>query len=259
MLIRRLITKKIFYKVWRRLHFITLRGLGVLNYENSSISGESHFLKRILKGKMLVFDVGANVGKYSSKVKMFNNESIVYAFEPHPKTFEILKKNVEPLDQVHCRHVALSDHEGESEIFDYKTEDGSSHASLFKGVITDIHKRACVSHKITLTTIDKVVQDLNIKHIDLLKIDVEGNEINVLKGAAQLLKDEKVGVIQFEFNEMNIITKTRFLDFMELLPGYDFFRMFPDGLVKLDYDPVSCEIYAFQNIVAARKDLKFKG
>ena len=80
------------------------------------------------------------------------------------------------------------------------------------------------------------------------------HELNVLKGAGDLLKNERIRIIQFEFTQLNIISKTRLADFFELLPEYDFFRMLPDGVVKLEYNPVFCEIFAFQNIVAVRKN-----
>ena len=255
MFLRKLIIRKQFFRIWRVFYVLSLRGMGILNYENSSVSGEVDFLKKVLKGKMVIFDVGANVGKYSEMVKSFSKESIVYAFEPHPKTFEVLKhSDVGQLDHVYCICAALSDGNEEGEIFDYQDNDGSSHASLFQDVITNSHKKDCISHKIEIRTLDSVARDLEITHIDLLKIDVEGNELNVLKGAGDLLKNERIRIIQFEFNEFNIISKSRLADFFELLPEYDFFRMLPDGVVKLEYNPVFCEIFAFQNIVAVRKN-----
>lgn len=61
-------------------------------------------------------------------------------------------------------------------------------------------------------------------------------------------------MIHFEFNETNIISHVFFRDFWQQLPGYDFYRMLPSGLIHLKrYSPLLCEIFAYQNIVAIRK------
>src|SRR5262245_19248952 len=66
----------------------------------------------------------------------------------------------------------------------------------------------------------------------------------------------RVNYIQFEFNEMNVISRTFFLDFMRHLPGYRFFRLLPEGAVSLDtYSPRFMEIFAYQNVVCVRSGL----
>jgi len=77
-------------------------------------------------------------------------------------------------------------------------------------------------------------------------------------GAIELIKNNKIDVIHFEFNEMNVYSRVFFRDFHELLVNYNFYRMLPDGLVFLgDYNPIYQEIFAYQNIVVIRKDLKY--
>jgi hypothetical protein len=53
---------------------------------------------------------------------------------------------------------------------------------------------------------------------------------------------------------MNVASRVFFRDFWNLMPNYDFYRLLPDNMVKLNnYSPVFCEIYAYQNIVALLK------
>jgi hypothetical protein len=53
---------------------------------------------------------------------------------------------------------------------------------------------------------------------------------------------------------MNVSSRTYFRDFWNLLPNYNFYRLLPDGMVKIErYSPVFCEIFAYQNIVAILK------
>jgi hypothetical protein len=90
-----------------------------------------------------------------------------------------------------------------------------------------------------------------VNEIDLLKIDVEGGELNVLKGCKGAIREKKIKVIHFEFNEMNTLCRVFFKDFIAALPYYVFFRMLPSGLIPLgEYRPLMHEIFAFQNIVA---------
>ena len=97
------------------------------------------------------------------------------------------------------------------------------------------------------------MQKNNISTIDLLKIDTEGFELEALEGAKQLLSENRISMIQFEFNEVNII-KRRFLkDFNTILTGFDFYRLDENKLIPLnEWQPIH-EIFMFQNILAIRK------
>lgn len=250
-----LFARRIFYRLNKFLYHCSLRGLGILNFENNRISGEERFIKLFLAGKTggVVFDVGANVGNYSSKVLKTNPLLTVYAFEPHPRTFATLEKNVQ-----HSNFTAINAAAGEcagtSALYDYAADDGSSHASLYQDVIENIHRASSTHHEVKVVALGEFSRENQITNIALLKIDTEGNELNALKGIEDLLSTGKIEAIHFEFNEMNIASHVFFRDFWALLPNYDFYRLLPDGMVKLEkYSPVFCEIFAYQNIVALLK------
>jgi FkbM family methyltransferase len=148
---------------------------------------------------------------------------------------------------------ACGDRSGSGIIYDYGGDrEGSEHASLYRGVIQKLHgSKNPGRNKIKLIKIDDFIKTKKIKRIHLLKIDAEGNELNVLHGAAKAIRNGKVDVLHFEFNEMNVISRTFFFDFFELLKGYRFYRMLPDGLGILPaYRPGLFEIFGYQNIVA---------
>lgn len=126
---------------------------------------------------------------------------------------------------------------------------------MYKEVIEGIHKSRAVKHDIKVIRLDNFLEEHSIDSIDLLKIDTEGNELNALKGLGNWISQGKIKAIHFEFNEMNVISRSFFKDFWDILPNYYFFRMVRDGLVPIEqYNPVDCEIYAFQNIVALIKN-----
>lgn len=252
---RALFARQLFFKLNKLLYRISLSGMGVLNYENDTVSGESRFLKNLLKGRSgcVVFDVGANVGDYSRKIFQACPQATVYAFEPHPKTFSVLSNTMRQSNFLPV-NAAAGEKEGEFSLFDYEAQDGSSHASLYKDVIENIHQAKSIEHKVRVIELGAFARSKNIEKIDLLKIDTEGNELNALMGILDYIKSEKIEAIHFEFNEMNVSSRTFFRDFWELLPNYNFYRLLPDGMVKIEsYSPVYCEIFAYQNIVAILK------
>jgi hypothetical protein len=126
---------------------------------------------------------------------------------------------------------------------------------MYKDVFSTLRHSSAAGVVISLTTIDDFVARNNIQRIALLKIDTEGNELNVLKGAVDTIRRKLADVIQIEFNEMNVISRTFFRDIEGTLPNYDFYRLLPDGLQALGpYNTTEFEIFAFQNIVAIRQE-----
>lgn len=252
---RLLFVRKAFYRLNKLMYSISLRGIGVRNFESDILSGEKTFIEQHVSkmGCDVVLDVGANVGAYSKSIRNANRIVQIHAFEPHPKTYLKLTRNVASLN-VETYNVAVGSVAGQLQLFDYADEDGSSHASLYRDVIEHIHKEQSTKHEVKVISLDSFVIDHGIERVALLKIDTEGHELEVLKGFLRFIKTNKVELIQFEFNEMNIVSKVSFRDFWELLPNYVFFRMLPDGLVPIEeYNPIYCEIYAYQNIVAKLK------
>lgn len=255
---RFLFGRKKFYKLNKLFYQCSLRGLGILNFESNNLSGESKFLSTYLKGKnnCVIFDVGANIGNYSRKIFEISHGATIYAFEPHPKTFQKLIANIKN-PNFYPNNYAVSDYVGVLSLYDYEDNDGSTHASLFKDVFNTIHKKKSIEYKVNVITLGSFIKNKSIGKIDLLKIDTEGNELNVLKGMLEYLCDGSIKVIHFEFNEMNVLSRSYFKDFWDILSNYNIYRMLPDGLVQIkSYSPVFCEIFAYQNIVAILKDEK---
>lgn len=251
-----LFARKMFYSFNLFLYKLSMCGLGIRNYENEVVSGEKAFVKFLQSGKRLnagvIMDIGANAGNYSLMLRENNIQLPIYAFEPHPASFNKLQEVAEKYG-----FTAVPKGAGETStqaaIYDYKGDNGSEHATMYKDVIEHLHKGNAEEISIVLTTIDEFVDHHDIKKIALLKIDTEGHELSVLKGAMTTIAKGLVDVIQIEFNEMNIISRTFFKDIVDILPGYEFYRLLPDGLKALGaYNTTSHEIFAFQNVVALK-------
>ena len=248
-----LFSRKVFYRLNRILFHASIRGLGILNYKNDAVSGEHHFLKEYLSScqKPTVVDVGANEGNYIADVLATNANAQGFAFEPHPATYARLLARASGIKNLTAVNAACGSASGQLILYDYAGSAGTEHASLHPGVIEGIHEGQSEQHLVDVIDLDTFASDHGISLIHLLKIDAEGHELEVLKGAVNLLRGNRIRAIQFEFNEMNVVSRVFFKDFLDLLPNYRFYRMVRDGLVPLDpYWPPSCELFAFQNIVA---------
>jgi FkbM family methyltransferase len=164
-------------------------------------------------------------------------------------------KNIQDLD-IRAFNIGVGENIGNMELYDYDINDGSAHASLYKSVITDLHKGNSVSHIVKIINIDNFLEKANINKVGLMKIDTEGNEYKVLIGAKSSIEAKKIKAIQFEFNEMNIVSKASFKDFWDILYNYKLYRLLPGGeLLEIKkYNPLMTEIYGFQNIVAILND-----
>jgi FkbM family methyltransferase len=228
---------------------------GILKYEDMFVSGEkfviSHILNDYIKSKNpVLFDVGANIGDYSRELKTEFPNSHVYAFEPNVYTFKTACKNLESLN-INCFNVGFGSQEEEASIYTYGNEKCSEHASLYKDVLLKFHKaNDLIEMPFFITTVDKFCDKKNIDFIDFMKIDVEGHELEVLKGAKRMIAEKKISIIQFEFNVCNVISRVFLKDFYELLKGYDIYRLDSDRLIPLfEYDFTN-EIFKFQNFLA---------
>ncbi|MDD5363586.1 MAG: FkbM family methyltransferase [Ignavibacteria bacterium] len=250
---RRLFANKLFSGFNRYLYTLSLKGLGVNNYESEYYSGESYFLNRLKINKNdVIFDVGANVGNYANHIQNLFPESRIFSFEPHPKIFVTLKDNCKNIDLF---NFGFGNEEKELLLYDYKEEaEGSEHASLYKDVFDKIYKKETTSFNIKIRTIDNFVKENNIENITLLKTDTEGNDFAVLQGAKDSINNNIIDIIHFEFNSMNTSSRIFFKDFFYYLQNYNMYRLLPKGVIKIDnYEPVYNEIFGYQNIVSIRK------
>ncbi|MFP4403918.1 MAG: FkbM family methyltransferase [Candidatus Woesearchaeota archaeon] len=148
----------------------------------------SYFTKK--KGNIF-FDIGSNIGFYS--ILLINKKLYkqAYAFEPNPDTYKILSKNIKLnklTKKITPNQIALGEKQTTVNFFQDKYHTGGSK-------IIENSKKHKEFIKIKKISFDKFIQNnkIDIKNIDLIKIDVEGHEHQVLKGMKNFLKDSKKG------------------------------------------------------------------
>jgi FkbM family methyltransferase len=141
-----------------------------------------------LKENLMIFDVGAHKGQTSSHLyKLFPN-SIIHAFEPSPYLFAEIEKNISKRKNIRCHNFAL----GEANEKAFLTKPDSD----LCGQVVKAQENNSTS--ISVRRLDEFCLDENISAIDLLKIDVEGNELSVLKGTSGMLERNAIRAIFLE-------------------------------------------------------------
>lgn len=173
---------KTHFRFWWYLYLSALKGINAGEGGNVYESGEYnviHYMKK--KESPVIFDVGANIGKYTNTLlEEFSNKNVeIHSFEPSKKTFETLSGNVSS-PKVYLYNIGMSDTQTEACL--YSDGDNSEMASLYDRQLDNNHKRLEYMETICLDTIDHFCETNHISHIDLLKLDVEGNELKALKG-----------------------------------------------------------------------------
>lgn len=157
----------------------------ILNF-NFYEKDEINFILRLIKENTRILDIGANIGWYSLKLAKNINNVEILAFEPIPKTFEYLKKNIDlnHVSNIKTFNYGFSDEE--KNIAFYYYPEGSCNASAVNlSEREDVDKIIC-----KLTTLDKFVENENI-FVDFIKCDVEGSELFVFKGGIEAIKRDK--------------------------------------------------------------------
>ncbi len=252
-------------RLWGRLHTVAVFAM---NYGGGGLienSGEVWLLSNVVSKACqdipspVVFDVGANVGDYSLLVKRCMPSARVYAFEPAKATYDQLVANLGDSggNDVKLCNIGFSDSEKTLELFSYAIE--GQEASLLASIdqrrptqVVAVETRK--SETITVRTLDGFCAREQIDRIDFLKLDVEGHELSVLRGAQGMLTKGAISMIQFEFGPANIYSRTYFFDFWSLLSdAYDIFRLVPAGIHPVGYYGEQLEIFLTTNYLAVKK------
>lgn len=214
---------------------------------NMNTNGEQRFLKGVIKDDMVVFDVGANRGDYAQLIRQFRSSAEIHCFEPDKEVFDKIS-----IAGVKKNNVALGDVVGSGTF--YRNPDASELSSFYDMSGDSRAYASMLPIQVAITTLDNYCKDNYITHIDLLKIDVEGHELSVMKGAREMLGAGRIDKIQFEFGYASMYSRIFLRDFfVYLLPmGYEIYKIKPLGLEKVIYSPEE-ERCPYANFVAIKK------
>ncbi|WP_339775768.1 FkbM family methyltransferase [uncultured Methylophaga sp.] len=153
-------------------------------------------LKRLCKPGMIVIDIGANVGSHTLPLaKSVGNKGKVYAIEPVPWALDKLRKNLalNRFTNVQIHPIALSDYTDENAEFSLRAsfKTTSENPVNKDGGLSESWWNACENVSVRVDTLDNFIEKENIAHVDVIKLDVDGFEVKVLKGAERILQSFK--------------------------------------------------------------------
>ncbi len=242
----------------RLLYRVCSRYVDRCNGENNCdlrANGELRLLKEKLPSCRTVFDVGANVGEWAALALSVNPTIDLHCFEPSRFTFSHLESNHFP-PNVRLNNIALGSAKGETELFLFG--DGAGTNSLYprEGLTEHGIAGPIGRETVRLDTLDSYCDKHELREIDFLKLDVEGHELETLKGARAMLAHRRLKIIQFEFGGANIDARVFLMDIWKLFENldYTFFKLFPDRIHPILSYSQTLERFQYQNWAIVRND-----
>jgi FkbM family methyltransferase len=187
---------------------VSFNGIQVLLAPQGSIAGdiwagvrcerhEVSFILDVLEPGMIFFDVGANVGLFAiSAAKKIGGKG-VFAFEPCSSTCELLQRNLllNRLADVNVVQIALGDSVGEGVLqVNARGKDGLNTL----GQATHPSSKVVGQEEVRITTVDVFMKESNLPRVDVMKLDIEGAELLLFRGARELLKRADAPLILYE-------------------------------------------------------------
>ena len=224
-----------------------------VNYYNGFFDYDMHTNGelRALKAYLLkiespvVFDVGANIGDWSSVVLQINPRAQIHCFEPGSYAFKILQDRKFP-PQVVCNNFGLSSQASIGQLAVYGSEE--SYLNSLYGD-REYGRKPKKYEEIRLSTISDYCKEHRLEMVDFMKIDVEGHEFNVLRGASDMLARQGICALQFEYNDSYVAAKVYLRDIFEFMGAfsYDAFRILPNMLLPIKKYSNDMETYEYSN------------
>ena len=170
-----------------------------------------------------IWDIGAHKGETTLYFRSQNQSSTIRSFEPVSENFAILSKNCHNLKNQFSYKIAMGNESNNLELF-------LQEASVIHSLREDLNKPSSENAKsevIQQKTIDSQFKKFQCKSIDLLKIDVEGYELQVLQGAVECLQNKK---IQFIYLETGL--DDRFNSLQTIIDKLALYRYQPFGIYE---------------------------
>ena len=198
------------------------------------------FFIKNLKNKKIFLDVGAHVGFYTLLAsRLMGDMGRIFAFEASPQTFNFLRRNTESKKNVFIINNAVSEKEGQMTFFEfdlYYCESNTLDPDIFKK--QDWAKTA-VPREIKIDTIsmDYFCTD-NAISPDIMKIDVEGAELSVIKGSMKMIENNHPMIIMEYLNDKCVESK-QYREAMDLILslGYSLYLINNNGDLIASSDP----------------------
>lgn len=216
--------------------------MGIGSGGDSDSSGEivlATLLRRAPRpsaGSLCVFDVGSNRGQFlNSILEPLRASGIpleIHAFEPSHQAFQVLQERFKSQPNIRLNNIGLGNRGGEFDLF--SDAEGSGLASLSRRRLDHFGVDFSHAERVRIALLDDYCSKVGVGRIDLLKVDVEGHELDVLQGASRMFAEHRISMVSFEFGGTDIDSRTYFQDFWYFFRAHgpaNINRITPTGLL----------------------------
>lgn len=139
----------------------------------------------------VVFDVGANDGRTILRIQEQLASPRIFAFEPVASTYRMLVSRTQHLPNVRAFHCGLGAEARHSPIYLNEIHEMNSLSPRWTA-------GAVATETVEISTVDRVMAEEGVEFVHFLKIDTEGHELEVLRGAEEALRGSRIGIVQVE-------------------------------------------------------------
>jgi FkbM family methyltransferase len=212
--------KKILKKIFKVMGYTISKNSKILLLDENPFVAIKN---KLIGDEKIFFDIGANWGQTTKKMNYSYSDAKIYAFEPSKNCFESLKANFKN-NNISIHNMAVGSSCSQLEFNEYSW-------SALNSLLKRAYGRAKIleSYLVDVVTIDGFCKNNAVSHINLLKTDTEGYELNVLKGASEMMSRNKIQFVYVEifFNE-NYVRQSSFGDIYNFLleNGFELVRFY---------------------------------
>ena len=211
-------------------------------------NGELRLIQEVLPSASVVFDIGANIGDWTMSALKINSRAEYHCFEPNPATFRLLLAQNFPSNAI-LNNLGIGEKVGSMEL--YVSEGNSGNDSLYNRQTGNAFPAS--REIVRIDTLDAYCERRGIRHIDFLKVDVEGHELSVLRSGKKLLEQGTIKMIQFEYGGTYIDAGIRLKDVWDFMQAtnknYALCKVHPGELRPIPAYHQSLENYQYSNWV----------
>lgn len=240
------LTHKFLNFVVKKLNALQGKGWG----SSTTRQEVSQILKKLPSPEVVV-DVGGNKGDWTAAIFEACKPKAAYVLEPATSNQKILTDRFRGEKNIYIVPYALSKCDGTAAL--YSDSDGSGLASLHQRQLDHLNIPHEKVEEVKTIRFKTLLDQYSIQKINILKLDIEGHELMVLKAIDDSSRNQ-IDLIQFEFGGCNIDSRTYFRDFWYLLhDNFVFYRITPLGLTAIPRYRVGDEVFTTTNYICVNR------
>lgn len=218
-------------------------------FDRPARNGEYALIRKVRQDLRLAFDIGGNAGDWTAEVLAnTGGRCTVACLEADARNADFIRRRFAGNDAVRIYNVAVSHAEGTG----FFRPGGGELSGV--GHLVDSAVEGATP--IAMTTLDAVARDFPSMEIDLVKADIEGAELAMLKGAETTFRQRRVGIMQLEYNAtwLEFGACMRQLFEFSVDHGYSVLIATPIGFARMPRYGIGLEDFRMRNLLLVRDD-----